>query len=323
VVGARSRAEALARRLHELQALEPVREAIVTLPLTYSYAFVNQWVWSHVHGRRLTLTAGLTDAAALARSFAAADAALVCLVGAQLPRLVESLSEGYPGVVRVCFAGGAFPQDRLADVRRLFPAATVLNNYGCAEAMPRLTLRRADEAEDGANVGRALPGVSLRIGEGHEVLFRSEYGALAFVDDAGFHPLAAHDWVSSGDLGELLADGSLRLLGRANEVFKRYGEKVALPQLATTVREAWRGQVAFYRERDRAEEEGYVLVLAPRAEEADVRAILRLFRARHPRACWPLRIESVTALALSANGKPDAATLPSSSDKAVHWQQGL
>ena len=44
VLGSRRRAEALARTLHEVQASEPVRRTVGLLPLTYSYAFVNQWL---------------------------------------------------------------------------------------------------------------------------------------------------------------------------------------------------------------------------------------------------------------------------------------
>jgi acyl-CoA synthetase (AMP-forming)/AMP-acid ligase II len=324
VVGEKSRAEALSQALHAAQELEPVREAIVTLPLTYSYAFVNQWVWAHVHGRRSTvLTHGLADVTRLVRALEGADAAMLCCVGAQVPRLTELLPGRYPGVARVNFAGGAFPQNRLAEVRRLFPEALVFNNYGCAEAMPRLTLRRAEDANDGAVVGAALPGVSLRAGASGELSFRSPYGACAWIDDAGVHEVGPHDWIPSGDLGRVQEDGSIRLEGRATEVFKRYGEKIALPQLASSVRELWPGQLAFYRERDAAGEDGHVLVLAPHADAEAVRSILRAFRQRHPRAHWPLRIESSAELPLSQNGKPDTRAIATLEHKTVHWRQGL
>ncbi|WP_445166420.1 AMP-binding protein [Mycolicibacterium sp. Dal123E01] len=322
VVGTRARAEALARSLHQAQELESVREAIVTLPLSYSFAFVNQWVWAQVHSRPVMRTSGLADLQALAANLKAAEAGLVCLVGAQIPRLAE-LTSSFPGIARVCFAGGRFPTEKLADVARLFPAATVYNNYGCAEAMPRLTVRRAEDSSDGANVGRPLPSIQLQIEPGGDVCFRSPYGAVGFIDDQGWHEIGAEDWVATGDCGELLADGSLQLTGRASEVFKRYGEKIALPLLAQSLREAWDGELAFYRECDDAGEEGHVLVLAPDAAAEAVRPILRVLRARHPRAYWPLRIESVRALSLSANGKPDTAALAAQADKHVLWRQGL
>ena len=43
----------------------------------------------------------------------------------------------------------------------LFPNARVFNNYGCAEAMPRLTVRPVKEGEEGVGIGNPLPGVEL------------------------------------------------------------------------------------------------------------------------------------------------------------------
>jgi acyl-CoA synthetase (AMP-forming)/AMP-acid ligase II len=322
VVGERRRAEALAAVVHAAQELADVRETIVALPLTYSYAFVNQWVWGHVHGRRLVLTRGVTDAS-LDRALADADAAMLCLVGAQVPMLAARLTGPYPGVRCVNFAGGAFPGDRLDDVRRLFPTARIYNNYGCAEAMPRLTVRRAEDHPDGAVVGRPLPGIEMMAGDAGEIRFRSPYGAVAFVDDAGATAIGPETWVASGDLGTVEPGGMWRLTGRATEVYKRYGEKIALPALAATVRDGWPGEAAFYRERDAAGEDGHVLVLAPVPDAEQVRGILKRFRQRHGRVHWPLRIESVAALPLSPNGKPDVHALAAAPDKTVHWQHHL
>ncbi len=61
VVGERERTNQLARTLHTIQSSDPVEETLVALPLSYSYAFVNQWRWSRVHQRRLVYTAGFSD----------------------------------------------------------------------------------------------------------------------------------------------------------------------------------------------------------------------------------------------------------------------
>ena len=99
VVGERLRAEALARVLHGVQDSEPLQETILTLPLSYCYAFVNQWLWSRVAGRRLVGTAGFADPAALGQALEAAQEAMLCLVGAQLPLLRTNFgSRRFPGV---------------------------------------------------------------------------------------------------------------------------------------------------------------------------------------------------------------------------------
>ena len=322
IVGLRERSERLASVLHELQESEAVAETIVALPLTYSYAFVNQWLWSHVTGRRLVVTHGFRQADLLKASLQQARDAMLCLVGIQVPLLEQHFAkQQFPGVIRVHFAGGRFPQEQLPIVRRLFPHARIFNNYGCAEAMPRLTLRPAESAQEAANIGRPLPGIELQTSETGELTFRSSYGAVGVVDRRGFHEIAPEMWVGTGDLGAAESDGAWRLTGRASEVFKRYGEKISLPLLLSTVLRNWSGQAAFYRETDGRGEEGHVLVLAPQPAEAKVREILRAFAAEYGRAHWPLRVESTSEMPLLSNGKIDPMAISKIADKSLHWHQ--
>lgn len=323
VIGAKPRAEELARLLHRVQESAPVEETILALPLTYCYAFVNQWLWARVMERRLVHTRGFSHADSLRAALRDAREAMICLVGIQVPLFAQWLGgESYGGVIRVHFAGGAFPQQQLAAVRRIFPNAEIFNNYGCAEAMPRLAVRRAADAAVAADIGAPLPGVSLMSAGNGELRFRSPFGAVAYVDGNGLHRITSDEWVPTGDLG-VQEGGRWLLTGRANEVFKRHGEKVALPLLLETVSAAWRGPAGFYRERDAAGEEGHVLVLAPRPSEDDVHAILQSFRAQHPRALWPLRIESAERLPTLPNGKLDRASLAELGAKTVHWRQRI
>jgi acyl-CoA synthetase (AMP-forming)/AMP-acid ligase II len=324
IIGNRARSEKLAQVLHDRQDSEPVKETISMLPLSYTYSFVNQWLWSHVMHRRFITTHGLADPKSLKVSLKAARDAMICLVGVQVPLLMTHLAgECFEGVTRVHFAGGRFPQEKLNDLRAMFPSAQTFNNYGCAEAMPRLTIRGAEEAGEAANIGRPLCGIEMRSDDQHSILFRSPYGAVGVVESMKFTTITPDDWIPSGDLGEMNDDGSWRLLGRASEVFKRHGEKVSLAALTTTVSAAWSGQCAFYREADRTGEDGCVLVLAPEGTSESVKPVLMALRKHHPRAQWPLRIESVTTLPLLSSGKADVRALPSLPHKTTLWQQHI
>jgi acyl-CoA synthetase (AMP-forming)/AMP-acid ligase II len=231
--------------------------------------------------------------------------------------------ERFPGVIRVNFAGGRFPQEQLDSVRVFFPEARIFNNFGCAEAMPRLTIRAAEAADQASDVGQPLPGIEIRANESRELMFRSPYGAVGFVDDQGFTPIDAQTWIKTGDLGSLSDGGTWQITGRAGEVFKRQGEKVSLQALLGTVLGQWSTQAAFYREQDRSGEEGHVLILAPRPSDEQVRCILKGLRANHPRAWWPLRIEGIDTLPLLASGKIDVLALPAAADRIVHWHQRI
>ncbi|MBI4815104.1 MAG: acyl--CoA ligase [Deltaproteobacteria bacterium] len=323
VVGMRARAELLAARIHEAQVAAAVSTAVLVLPLSYSYAFVNQWVWARAHRRKLIPTRGMADPERLVETLSSVRDAMLCLVGGHAPLLELLGSRVFEGITRLNFAGGPFPASRLGELTRRFPNARFFDNYGCTEAMPRLTVREMTCDSPLAVLGDTLPGVELCLGENDELLFRSETSAVGFVDELGFHTLADGSFISTGDLARRTSTGRIELVGRAGEVFKRYGEKVSLPLLAESVRAAWSRGMAFYRGADRAGESGAVLVLAPRPTDAEVRAVLREIRMRHSRPHWPLRIESVEALPTLANGKIDVRTLESASEKNVHWDQRL
>jgi acyl-coenzyme A synthetase/AMP-(fatty) acid ligase len=321
IIGARSRAERLAMALHAAQDNEAAARAVVTLPLSYSFAFVNQWVWATVHERELVPTAGLSDPAALRRALSSVREAMLCLVGIQ-STLMATTFEGnvFENVTRLHFAGGRFPQAQLPTLRQMFPHAKITNNYGCAEAMPRLTIRAADAHEDCANVGLPLPGVELHADDAQRLHFRSVYGAVAMIEDGQLREIGAEDWVPSGDLAEQEDDGTWRLLGRTGDVFKRHGEKVSMVQILETVGQTWTAQAATYPDRDRSGEPGYVLVLAPRPDQGGVRALLRTIRNNHMRAQWPLRVEGRDTLPRLANGKVDITALATRSG-TVLWDQ--
>jgi acyl-CoA synthetase (AMP-forming)/AMP-acid ligase II len=301
-----------------------VRQTVLLLPLSYTYAFVNQWVWATVHNRNLMPTRGLSDPEGVRSALESATDAMLCLVGAQVPLLAGYFGDrSFPGILRVHFAGGRFPQERLDVVRAMFPRAMIFSNYGCAEAMPRLTLRRAEDSDDPNDIGKPLPGVAMKRGTEGELLFHSPYGAVGLIGSDGYQAIAPETWVATGDLAELTTSGTWRLAGRSSEVFKRYGEKISLSMLMSTVTGAWKSNAVFYREKDPAGEEGHVLLLAPAPSEAELRTILKAFRASHARVLWPLRIESIGDFPLLPNGKVDVLTASTFPDRTVHWYQRI
>jgi acyl-CoA synthetase (AMP-forming)/AMP-acid ligase II len=324
VIGSRTRAERLARTLHIQQQSDPVLTTPLSLPLSYSYAFVNQWLWATVHDRQLVAGGGFQYPGVLEQTLMGAENAMLCLVGAQASLLVKFF-EGmsFPGVIRLHFAGGPFPGHRLDAIRRLFPNAIVFNNYGCVEAMPRLTIRVIGTSHEPTDIGRPIPGVELKTDSEGNLLFRSPFGAVAFYDDDGIRLVGDSQYIATGDRGERADDGSWRLIGRNNEIFKRYGEKIALPGLLKTVFGVWRGSAAFYRETDGFGEAAHVLVLAPTPDDGDLRSVLQAFRKNYPRTHWPLRVESLESLPLKENGKVDVNALTTHRDRYVHWSQRI
>jgi len=324
VLGSKDRTMALADVLHRVQVLEDVREAVVALPLMYSYAFVNQFIWSLRFGRGLRLTPRLADPMALVGALSKARDAMLCLTGAQVPMLLRAAADmTFPGVTRLNFAGGRFPQELLPTLSERFPHAAIFNNYGCAEALPRLTCRPAAAASESADIGWPLPGVELRSAGDSSLEFRSPFGAVGLIEAGTFRLVEPTDWLPTGDLGVPGDAGRWRLLGRRGEVFKRYGEKVSIAALLASVLQAWPGEAAFHLEHDRSGEIAHVLTIAPIPTREEARAILGALRLGYPRAAWPVRIVGAAALPRLPNGKVDLAALPNLGDGIEVWKQHL
>jgi acyl-CoA synthetase (AMP-forming)/AMP-acid ligase II len=328
VIGEKARAAALAGVIHEQQALAEVARTVTLLPLTYSYAFVNQWVWAETFGRELVVSPGLADVVATREILRDGPDTMVCLVGPLFSMLLRHVDAAAPlrSVTRVNFAGGPFPWHEREALAQVFPRARVFNNYGCAEAMPRLTITPAESLRGPSDLGEPLPGVELAIdapaGATGELRFRSRYGAVGLVEEGAWRAVGAETWIGTQDLARAGDDGRITLVGRRSEVYKRFGEKVSVAQQLAAVREVWGGQAAAMMERDPTGEPAHVVVLAPEPTDDEVRSVLKVFRARFPRAHWPLRVDSVAALPLLASGKPDLAAL-AAAPRRTRWQLPL
>jgi acyl-CoA synthetase (AMP-forming)/AMP-acid ligase II len=323
VIGSKDRAVALSQVLHDRQNLSDCQETVVVLPLTYGFAFVNQWVWSLVYGRKTLLTAGWSDPAVLESVLLGVSSAMICMVNTQVSFLERFFTKSFPNVTRVNFAGARFPQERIDTIRHFFPNARILNNYGCIEAMPRLTTRWEEESDKAENIGKPLPGVKLSTDEENNLLFRSEYCALGYVAEDGFHEFEADQWIKSGDKAEQLPDDSWELLGRTTDFLKRHGEKIRISEIVTAVLTVSRLEAEFYRTQDESGEDGFVVVLRPDPPSSTLHSIRKILRSEFSRAHWPLRIESIDSFPYLPNGKVDRVKLASAEGKRCLWSQRL
>jgi long-chain acyl-CoA synthetase len=164
--------------------------------------------------------------------------------------LFERARRLFGGRVRRATSGGAALPAQVAEYLDAL-GITVLGAYGLTEhlcvAMNRPDAYRFDAA------GPPMPGTELRIAEDGEILVRR--GELTF---GGYHgrPRESEDaftpdgWLLTGDLGELLDDGSLRVTGRKKELIAlSTGKKVApLPIEAALAQDPFIGQAMLYGE---------------------------------------------------------------------------
>ncbi len=104
----------------------------------------------------------------------------------------------------------------------------VLQGYGLTEAAPIISFNCPNRYKLDT-VGRALPGVEVRIGPDGEVLTRGPNVMKGYWNDPAATAEAIRDgWLCTGDLGELDADGFLRITGRKKDLLVlSNGKKVA------------------------------------------------------------------------------------------------
>jgi long-chain acyl-CoA synthetase len=153
-------------------------------------------------------------------------------------RLVYAkLRNAIGGRVRYAISGSAPLSPRLSHFFRSI-GVLILEGYGLTETTAPATVNRADELRIGS-VGRALPGVEIRIADDQEILIRGvdvfdrywqnpEATERAFVDG----------WFRTGDLGHLDGDGVLTVTGRAKElIVTASGKNVAPAPLEDGIRE--------------------------------------------------------------------------------------
>jgi long-chain acyl-CoA synthetase len=105
----------------------------------------------------------------------------------------------------------------------------LLQGYGLTESSPVISFntKKAYKIE---TVGRALPGVEVRIAPDGEVLTRGPHVMKGYWKDPAATAEALRDgWLHTGDLGELDADGFLRITGRKKELLVMSNGKKVVP----------------------------------------------------------------------------------------------
>ena len=147
-------------------------------------------------------------------------------------RLVYSkLRAALGGQVQYAISGGAALGSRLTHFFRGV-GITVFEGYGLTESTAASVVNAPGAFKPGT-VGKPLPGTAVRTREDGEIELRGDGVFTRYWrnEDATRESIDSDNWFATGDLGDLDADGFLKITGRKKELLVTSGGKNVAPSV--------------------------------------------------------------------------------------------
>jgi long-chain acyl-CoA synthetase len=155
---------------------------------------------------------------------------------AQKVAAAEAVGDGvtlqrlFGGKLRIGICGGAALPVATFDFYQQ-RGVMLLPGYGLTESSPVIALSSPMAFRRGA-VGKAIPGIEVRIAEDGELLTRGPHVMKEYWKDAELTRQTIRDgWLYTGDLGAIDADGYISITGRKKELIVLSTGKKAVPTL--------------------------------------------------------------------------------------------
>lgn len=220
----------------------------------------------------------------------------------------ESVGADLSSWVRPLVGGDALTPALAERMRRAGLAP--IHVWGMTETGGAGAMAAPDSHAPAGSIGRPFPYVDLRIVGADGAA--AEPGALGTIEVRGPGVVTGHEWLNTGDLGFVDADGWVHLVGRAHRMINTGGELVAPPRVEAALmelEEVREALVVGVPDETWGEVVGAVLVPSPGADAASLSPASLAAALGGALAPWERvrRVRLVDGLPLTATGKPSPA----------------
>lgn len=220
----------------------------------------------------------------------------------------ESVGADLSSWVRPLVGGDALTPALAERMRRAGLAP--IHVWGMTETGGAGAMAAPDSHAPAGSIGRPFPYVDLRIVGADGAA--AGPGALGTIEVRGPGVVTGQEWLSTGDLGFVDADGWVHLVGRAHRMINTGGELVAPPRVEAALmelEEVREALVVGVPDETWGEVVGVVLVPSPGTDAASLSPASLAAALGGALAPWERvrRVRPVDALPLTATGKPSPA----------------
>ena len=290
-----------------VMGLGPDDRVLAVLPLAHSFGLNGALLAPLLAGVTVVLQERFAPDETL-RAIARHRATVFPGVATMFQRILESPALGATDLssLRLAVSGAAPCPWALAREWRERTGVRIVRGYGMTELFRPISYLAAEPADRPDSIGRAVPGVELRLVEG-ELWIRSPAAMDGYLraPEETAAVLADGGWFRTGDLASISADGYVSIVGRKRELILRGGYSVVPGEVEAAllghpaVAEA---AVIGVAHAELGEEVAAFVALRPGAR-ADAPELIAFCRARLAGYKYPRRITVVEAMPKSATGK--------------------
>lgn len=124
-------------------------------------------------------------------------------------------------------AAGFLPPDIFRFFQRY--GVELMSGFGMTEATGGITMTPPFQYRENS-LGKALPGIEIKLGEDGEILIRGPYVMINYFNQSPEETFDADGWLATGDIMRMDSDGFIEIIDRKKEIYKNIKGETVAPQ---------------------------------------------------------------------------------------------